>query len=253
MTQLFGLSLLPLLGGFIFLRFFHLTGERSYRYSGYKLLFYSAFWGFVGDLVAIIVIQVYNDTYQLLSQKISPNPLLSYIGSIDLSPYEARPLLAIAILSLAWIPLNLLVSKTFAYRYAILGLGTYLEQVLLDAQENDHLVLVTLKNRKVYVGYVINAQLSTFRRYDTQISYLSILPVLSGFRKEEDLRIQFTTEYYEMWTDENLLVEVGLSAKDFTIILPESEIVSVNKFDYYVFQRFDTNSSAAKDNDDIDT
>jgi hypothetical protein len=105
MTQLFGLSLLPLLGGFIFLRFFNLTKDRAYRYSGYKLLFYSAFWGLMGDLAAILLVNFSSELYQLVKPELSA--LEFPLKGINLSPYKPRTLLAFSLLATSWIPLNL--------------------------------------------------------------------------------------------------------------------------------------------------
>lgn len=238
MTQLFGLSLLPLLGGFLFLRFFNLTKDRAYRYSGYKLLFYSAFWGLIGDLVSILLINFAKGLYKISNSY--PNSVVSSLQNIDLSPYEPQSLLSFILLIISIVPLNLIFDEFSGYEYTIEALGTHLEKILFDAQKNVHLVSVTLKNRKVYVGYVISAGVSTFRPDNDRVTYLSLLPVLSGFREESNLSVSFTTEYYEMWTDEDLLKETGLSPQDFVMILPESEIASLNKFDYYVFQNFNS-------------
>ena len=54
MYQLFGLPLLPLIGGYIFLANFNLTKPRTYHYSGYKLLFLSALMGVIGDFLVSI-------------------------------------------------------------------------------------------------------------------------------------------------------------------------------------------------------
>lgn len=238
MVELFGLPLLPLLGGFVFLVRFNRTSIRSYRYSGYKLLFYSAIFGFIGDLVALAIILIYQNTVPVpVKNQISAFPPVALFVSSPTNPYDAHPLLAFAILTTSWLPLNLIFRPTGAAKQAVRELGTYLERLLLEAQEKEMLVAVTLKNRKVYVGHVIEAALS-FTSDDSKSPYLVILPVLSGYRDNETLQMKLPVRYYEMWGNEELLKISNLTPDDFTIVLPEGEIVSVNKFDYTVYDGF---------------
>lgn len=238
MTKLLGLAFLPLLGGFIFLVFYRETGIRAYRYSGYKLIFYSAFWGLIGDLASRLILGI-GQTFifsELIHAAIA-TPALAPIFSESPAPYSFQQLFAFFLLATAWMPLNLLLRPNQAARRAVLSLGTYLDKLLLEAQEHDLLISITLKNRKVYIGYVIEPSFSSLRTYDTQNSYLIILPVLSGFRRDSNLQITLTTRYYEIWGDDEVLLETGLTPADFAVTIPESELVSVSKFDYFAYLR----------------
>ncbi|MBJ7900120.1 MAG: hypothetical protein GC158_09415 [Cyanobacteria bacterium RI_101] len=235
MYQLFGLPLLPLIGGYIFLANFNRTKPRTYHYSGYKLLFYSASVGLIGDFIvsmaqALLGLSTINHRPWFLA-------ILSFLRILD-KP-NPKEVLVLLLLSTSWILLNQLPWFTSgkALRQAIFDLGTPLEKLLLDAQINEQLVSISLKNDKVYIGFVIEAQLS-FRPYSNQEGYITILPIISGYREAETKKFTITTRYYEVIYNDDLLQSSAVKKKDFHSTIPEREVITLSKFDYDVFQTF---------------
>jgi hypothetical protein len=110
-----------------------------------------------------------------------------------------------------------------------------MEELLADSQEDTRQVSITLKNRKVYVGFVVR----TFDpAYDRK--YVVILPTMSGYRAESTHRLTFDTDYTRVYQaliaeDESRLVR---GVEDFQVVVPVSEVVSANLFDWEAYQRF---------------
>ncbi|MBT0647116.1 hypothetical protein KJJ93_29425, partial [Escherichia coli] len=70
-----------------------------------------------------------------------------------------------------------------------------LDSMLLDAMESrpKKSILVTLSSRKVYVGIVNGIQEPT--ESEAPNSYISIFPIMSGYRDKDTLSITFTNSY----------------------------------------------------------
>ena len=100
--------------------------------------------------------------------------------------------------------------------------GDDLEMMLFTAIDRTTPIQVTLENRKVYVGSVVElVEPHVDRRY------LRILPFLSGYRDADESRLYFTTSYstiYEQMQD-TVYVDLGhLIPEDFEIVFPISTI-----------------------------
>lgn len=235
MYQLFGLPLLPLIGGYIFLANFNLTKPRTYHYSGYKLLFYSALVGIIGEFLVSLT------EAALQASKLNYHPWFLAISSFlrILDKPNPKEVLILLLLSTSWFLLNLIpwFSSGKTLNEAVFSLGTPLEKLLLDAQINEQLVSISLKNDKVYIGFVIEPQLS-FRPYSSQEGYITILPMISGYRESETKKVNVTTRYFEVIYNQELLTSSAIKEKDFQMTIPEKEIITVNKFDYNAFKIF---------------
>lgn len=97
-------------------------------------------------------------------------------------------------------------------------------------------IAFTLKDRKVYVGYPAFISSSLFSPHGSD---LHITPLISGYRREDDLTLQFTTPYREV-LDELASDEAGSRAGDeFLITIPVSEITHAHLYDPTLQPRFD--------------
>ena len=119
--------------------------------------------------------------------------------------------------------------------------GNRLESFLLEASERADespaaLVMLSMEDRKVYVGWVNR----TPSNPNNNEMYLKFLPLRSGFRDGEDLHVEFENFYDE--TISILAAEgaANMDFEEFAKILPVSRIVSAGYFDpqaYIAFQR----------------
>ncbi|MAF74850.1 hypothetical protein WE348_08920 [Alteromonas macleodii] len=95
------------------------------------------------------------------------------------------------------------------------------------------LVMLTLSNRKVYVGVVNNmGEPNEVEGFDQEIS---LVPILSGYRDKDDLSVHWTTSYQEVDPDENL-----------RIVIRQELIESASEFDFDTWEAF-ASSRKAKD------
>ncbi len=106
---------------------------------------------------------------------------------------------------------------------AIHKIGSLLEKMLEDAVTYEKLVLLSLKNDKVYVGWV------TYLPIPGVSKYIKIVPVYSGYRNKEK-EVILTTNYLNLYKAK----ETGLAWELEKVILMD-EILSCSIFntDFY--------------------
>lgn len=90
--------------------------------------------------------------------------------------------------------------------------------------EKDSLVMLSLSDRKVYVGKVIS--LGEPNESEGPDQEIIISPVVSGYRNKDDLHVIFTTNYQSNETDLT------------TIVIRQDMITSATKFSFEVFEEF---------------
>src|SRR4051812_41091989 len=222
----FNVLLLPLLGGYVFISHWNYTRFSSRRYSGERLLFHAALAG-----VCLLVL-----SYTIVSLLSAAFPSLAdtWQRSVPFT-HSGTSLGALLLGATLWWPLNLAFRKEIEVRRTIADWNDYLEELLTDALENIRQVSITLNNGKVYVGFVLR----TFDpAYDRK--YIVILPTMSGYRAETTHQLTFNTDYTRVYQalmeeDESRLVR---GVNDFQIVVPVSQVVSANLFDWEAYQRF---------------
>ena len=87
-----------------------------------------------------------------------------------------------------------------------------------------------MKNGKVYVGWPVSLP------RPSRDSYLSVLPLFSGYRNDEQ-DITFTTEYWDIYQQRQDEGEEDMY-RGFLLVLATEEIVSASLFDLAVYDRF---------------
>ncbi|MCG9771570.1 hypothetical protein L1D59_23555, partial [Pseudoalteromonas piscicida] len=113
-------------------------------------------------------------------------------------------------------------------------LGKVLEDSPIDSLFYNSLsqmkpILVTLSNRKVYVG-IVN-KLGEPNESTLPNQEISIVPLLSGFRSSDDLKIKFTNDYKEFEGKET----------DISTIIVVSEIECASWFDPDIYLKINGN------------
>lgn len=125
-------------------------------------------------------------------------------------------------------------SKRSAVKHAIHAFNSDLDILLLRAMEENMPVSITMGHGKVYVGYVTGSI-----KPGEKIEMLRILPLVSGYREGDAMRLKFTTWYiavYQQFTKDNTLSH--LRPELFEVVLPLSELKSINLFDVHAYQAF---------------
>ncbi|EMH7332141.1 TPA: hypothetical protein ACXJEO_000008 [Serratia marcescens] len=113
-----------------------------------------------------------------------------------------------------------------------------LDSMLLDAMESNpkKSILVTLSSRKIYVGIVNGIQEPT--ESEAPNSYISIFPLMSGYREKDTLSINFTNSYPSevsvssaATSDSKKVHKVA----NMDILIKSDEISHLSWFDFAVF------------------
>lgn len=108
-----------------------------------------------------------------------------------------------------------------------------MERLLFEAAYyEDYLAEVTLCNGKVYAGWVLGAAAIRDRKY------VEIIPVASGYRSPQTLKIHFTTNYAEVLEFEKI------QWNDFRVVIPISEIRTARPFNMDVYDQFQRHENA---------
>ncbi|HGA3039281.1 TPA: hypothetical protein ACIR5X_000775 [Serratia marcescens] len=114
-----------------------------------------------------------------------------------------------------------------------------LDSMLLDAMESNpkKSILVTLSSRKVYVGIVNGIQEPT--ENEAPNSYISIFPLMSGFRDKDTLSITFNNFYPSKISDSSAATADSHEmhkVANMDILIKSDEISHLSWFDFAVFE-----------------
>ncbi len=276
----YNLLLLPLLGGFLFLRWWNPTRYHALRAEKERLLILAAIPGLVSLVLSFAIISGLGALFPCSSWPRVPCFPAWWQANVPFD-YSGTSLLAFTLGAILWLPLNLVCSRDKAIDRIIEEDKIPLELLLKRAQDNGNTVAVTMSNGKVYVGYVlhlINPALPT--------QFIQILPTKSGYRDETDKSYRFTNFYTEALDQidkdfeskylefeevsnkidalserqekkpkkeaakklktlraksdelEEELNEIALEADAFGIVLPVAEIMSINIFSEYIYDKY---------------
>lgn len=249
------LLLLPVLGGFCFVHFCYFLNFRAQRLDGYRLLLESALYGLLLTLPAHLITYYwprYSDTGGRVREEwghLFGNAPLSGTASLSLLLGLFLPFV-INWLHAGYLQLPeqaeerendpgrfydernpkrkieefLKPAKIAARDRSIQDLGNDLQRLLNKAIQQDDPILVTLANRKVYVGYVTE----TPSLLNPESEYLSLLPVLSGYRDNATLKVVLDLIYPD---PEEIKGSVDFDPEDLLMMtIPFSEIKSASLY-----------------------
>lgn len=271
----YNLLLLPLLGGYLFLRWWNPTRFHALRAEKERLLLMAALPSLASLVVAFALVK---GLEALLPCREWPNTICFPAWWKANVPFQylGTALVAFSLAATIWIPWNLICKREVAIDKVIEKDRVPFEILLKKAQDEAKTVAVTMANGKIYIGFVthlFNPALPT--------RFIQILPTKSGYRDEKTRTFEFTTPYLEALDSidkdfeekarqlfaketerdaaedastpnkerikameeeiEKLdaeLEEIAAVADDFGIVLPVSEIVSINIFSEYIHSKY---------------
>jgi len=243
------LLLLPLLGGFVFVSRWNPSRFVMLRAEGYRFLFHSALAG-----LSLLFLSA------LLASALPSIPSRFLIGRIcqfvDWNwhavapvPYSGTAVMALILGSVLWSPLNFLaLPRNHQIDDVISRKGDALEMLMRRAMGRGRPILVFMKNREVYSGYITSNFNPIF-----QTEYVRILPLERGSFKNTISDVHLDTKYghryialkssAEDWRaklspkhrhpDGKVLeqIERQINLGDFEVVLPMAEIQSVTIHD----------------------
>jgi hypothetical protein len=210
--------LLPLLGGFIFISHWWRSRYFVLRFDGHRLIFYSAAAGAFFLTVSTFAILSFASLFPELEQ---------WWQALKPFPHLAKTFLSFLLGALLWWPLNRFFHDKQREIDRVIGeKDDPLEVMLRMALGRGRLVMFSVKNGKVYVGLVVSLQDPS-----RTMQFIKIVPLMSGYRDKDTKVVQFTTFYPQ--TD-----EMGRPLRAFEVVLPASELQSVNLFDETVHAKY---------------
>jgi hypothetical protein len=232
-----GATLLPVLGGFFLLYFCHYTKFHVRRLRGYALFFLSACVGFglvSGSYLVCEFVQAYVPAVFQVWEQFAPKNdghAGTFIGSF--------------LLSIVLLGLNFTTSEDEQSRKVVEDEGNDLEYLLNDALERAKLVLVVLRDRQVYVGFVTSNVDPNSKK-----EYARILKVASGYRTQETRHVRITTSYTNVLRK---ISEDGDGPKhvrldDLNVVIPADHISAVSYFNTGIEHLFDEKVPSVSDN-----
>ena len=229
--------MLPLLGGYYYLTRCIRTKFRYKRLERQRLIFDSSIYGFGFLLVSFVL-------WLLITWRFPSLEL--WLVKIPLQIDFFYPSLFSFLLAYGWTNAfntlkrkmtpnveNLYLSK------AIEKTGNSMQLDLLKSYATQQLLMITLRNGKVYVGIA-----TELNEPDGQ-SYIRILPFYSGYRTES-LDVQLTTDYLSVYES---IREAG-SQEDVNteMVICEEDIITTTFYEQEIFNRFNDTGDGENSN-----
>lgn len=256
------LLLLPILSGYLFLITVPPFRYQVIRFSAYRLVLQSAFTGILIIIVARVLLDVLRSTATLGWHDTWLGGLVAdswrWLTVLLIDDPRPDPRLEASVLAFLLSMLIALCASAalkrsprlarWAADHAALATGSTLERLIHRAMRQALLVQITLRSRKVYVGFV-DANLDP----TVPDRRLRIRPLMSGYRSEETQQVRFTTDYlaiFEALSDYAQRVQKGElsgdSEKVFYVKIPGDNVpVPVRFGDFGVIVRWDEIETAS--------
>ncbi len=223
------LFIFPLAAGYLFLTRSYYFKFIQQRLDKQRLIFETILKGsYIGALALII---------RFIIEYAWPELIVKVYNQFPFKEHYTLTSIASIPIALLMISLNLFLDKQKYVIQAISKVGNEFELKLKEAFINENLILISLKNNKFYIGWVIKLPLPGISEY------IRIIPAISGFR-DKTLQLNFTTHYLSIYAD---YVETGnvsnINQLNTDLIIKMSEILSVSFFDLEMYEKFKINDN----------
>ncbi|MDE2982943.1 MAG: DUF6338 family protein [Gemmatimonadota bacterium] len=238
----FGSFFVVILGGYIFVRRCHWLRLIRPKTAGHHVLLRASVAGGLLLALAFVFELVIVDPLRLdrwLTDDVLPNRSEATVAQLLTLPLAAL---------LAFVA-NCLFPESWVEQRAIERANESLEQLFYQvaSEDSEYLLEVTLASHKVYVGWVLG------RRAIFDRKYLELLPLKSGYRRKEQMKVEFTTDYANTLDalGETDVHEDRTEQNWFRIVIPLSQIVSARPFRIDVYEAFQEVPSVLVAHDDF--
>jgi len=220
----FNLLLLPLLSGYLFTHLTYCTRFRAYGLSSYRLILNSALYGLGFVLVSHLVTRV------ILKIDGLGEPITLWKEFAPF-PYAGSAVGSLGVAGVTSLIVNRIKDRTASSGSAITRHGDSLMKLLHGAQKEKKTVMLTLSDKKVYVGFV-----ALDLNLKPEMPYVSILPTASGYREKDTLRVHLTVSYGDIYGEIAGGARDDVAIDDFQVLVPTSMIVSARIFSLKVYR-----------------
>lgn len=129
---------------------------------------------------------------------------------------------------------NLFIKASAAIEKAIGKIGNELELLFSKSCTESELLQITLKNEKVYIGWV-----ETLPK-PSQCPYVKIIPLFSGYR-DTNKELKITTDYSQVYSDYIKKGKIlAIADLEMNLVIFVNEIISAARFDFEIFEQFES-------------
>ena len=240
----FSVYVLPVLAGYLFLTRCFYFRFSTLRASGYHVFLKSGIVGFFFFVISFLFVNHVVPQCPTLQQYISE----IFDGSAQ-SKLVVSCFITIPISLIISIAINRFYSEQKSLLSTAKRIGAFTEVLFQESMREGELVEVTTNNKKVYVGFILSCSPDLSGAY----SEILLIPLMSGYRKEDTLKVEFTTQYVPIYLDyfrTELNMELRSVSMDlllflsrttnnkFRVVIPVREIVSARIFEYDVYKQF---------------
>jgi hypothetical protein len=182
----FNLLLIPLLGGYIFVRFWNYTKILMLRADKDRILIRASLAGLISLVPAFLISSFIPQLWPCAGSKCLYTWWATYV------PFDWSGTAAIAFLisSTSWRIFNIWCSEEDAIDRAIAEDADPLETALKYSKDSGVSLAITLKDQKVYIG-VVTHQFNPA----TPTNNIAIMPLQSGYREPESKRLRLKINY----------------------------------------------------------
>lgn len=213
--------LIPLLGGYVFVHLFHFTKFRAQRYDGYRLLIESTLAGAILLILSRFALISLHRT--AIGTSLEGWLLVTGIGY----PFLGTGVCALALAVILPFVGNAIVGTDRAKAILIRQDDNGFLRLFHRAATEARIVSVTLTSKKVYIGYITRTP-----SLSPQQQFVGLLPLLSGYRDKDTMRLAITTNYARVFASGKYNTE------DFEITFCLDAISTANLFEPNAYPLF---------------
>ena len=216
---------LAFVSGFLFLRLLNVTRYSSQTWEGPRLIFWTG--------AASAALLLLSRLTVLALDRTPLAPLLHRVKAV-VAPWDFAGTIGFAVFFGIALPLiaNMFLTEELSGWLASRGAGSGLHRLLYDIVGTGKAICVTMSDRKVYVGLVVNTP-----RLHPGEKYFELLPIRSGYRDKDTSELRLTVDYSPL-VRALREGEPSLRSHDieeFLVLLPFEDVASARVFDEDLF------------------
>lgn len=237
------LLLLPLLGAYFLVAYTNLFYYNQLQLDRQRLIFSVFLIAFLLLVASFTITSVLKTYYPEFSDTL--------VGFIPIKEKWIGTSLVAFLLAVGLsLALNLFIGRSRSLARAVRKHGDAFQNLLLDALLSRELLMVSLKNNKVYIGFV-----DRYPPGGLELPYFEITPVLSGYRDADDNTLKISTDYSKAY--ESLLLndeadedgDISEDISEIVLTVNIEELVSASPFNSSVFRKMNPSDSRKKEVD----
>lgn len=221
------LLLFPLVAGYYIFTKSYLFKFKQQRLDQQRLIFESIILGVVASVITYVLRLIYESVFTDEFQQ-------TVYNAIPIKSPFAGTSLVVLLLSISATEISnwLVFDKKKRIIKAIKSIGNEFELLLNSSFTENKLLLFTLDNGKIYIGWVKELPIPAVSKY------VRIIPIISGYRDEQK-NVVFTTHYLSVYGEYIREGKVkSIEELDTDLILNSESMVSVSFFDVDMYAVF---------------